>query len=79
MPNDRRNRVPGGTDFITGWLQNRTSDPHTKHIAPLREATRTVLQRNPFHIDAWVVLPTTCIACRPSPPTTPTTPAAGAT
>jgi REP element-mobilizing transposase RayT len=49
--------VPGGTYFFTVNLRNRRSDLLVVEIAALRDAVRTELQRRPFHIDAWVVLP----------------------
>ena len=57
MPDDRRNRVPGGTYFFTVNLRDRRSDLLVVEIAALRDAVRTELARRPFHIDAWVVLP----------------------
>lgn len=57
MPNYRRNRIPGGTYFFTVNLFNRQSRLLVEHIARLREAVRITRQRQPFHIDAWVVLP----------------------
>jgi putative transposase len=57
MPDDRRNRVPGGTYFFTVNLRNRRSNLLTTHIDQLRAAIRTAKSLQPFHIDAWVVLP----------------------
>lgn len=57
MPNYRRNRVPGGTYFFTVNLLERKSTLLIGHIAELREAVRIVRKKQPFHIDAWVVLP----------------------
>ncbi len=57
MPNYRRNRVPGGTYFFTVNLLDRKSALLTEYIAELRESVRAVQQRQPFHIDAWVILP----------------------
>lgn len=57
MPNYRRNRIPGGTYFFTVNLLERKSDLLVKHIGELREAVRVVREKQPFHIDAWVVLP----------------------
>lgn len=57
MPNYRRNRIPGGTYFFTVNLLERKSDLLIKHISELREAVRVVRRNQPFHIDAWVVLP----------------------
>ncbi len=57
MPDYRRYRVPGGTYFFTVNLLERRMDTLVRHIDRLREAVRTVRQRRPFHIDAWVVLP----------------------
>jgi putative transposase len=57
MPNYRRNRIPGGTYFFTVNLLERKSGLLVKHIGELREAVRVVRKKQPFHIDAWVVLP----------------------
>jgi putative transposase len=57
MPDYRRNRVPGGCYFFTVNLLDRTSDLLVANIGALRDATRVVRARRPFHIDAWVVLP----------------------
>ncbi|GHT91666.1 transposase [Betaproteobacteria bacterium] len=57
MSNYRRARVPGGTYFFTVNLLNRQSKLLMTHIAQLRETVRQVRQQQPFHIDAWVVLP----------------------
>jgi putative transposase len=52
MPDYRRNRVPGGTYFLTTNLRDRRSDLLVLEIAALRDAVRTELTRRPFHIDA---------------------------
>jgi putative transposase len=57
MPNYRRNRIPGGTYFFTVNLLERKSALLVKHIGELREAVRVVREKEPFHVDAWVVLP----------------------
>ena len=57
MPNYRRNRIPGGTYFFTVNLLERKSTLLIEYIAELREAVRVVREKQPFHIDAWVVLP----------------------
>jgi putative transposase len=57
MPNYRRNRIPGGTYFFTVNLLERKSGLLVKYIGELREAVRVVREKQPFHIDAWVVLP----------------------
>ena len=57
MPNDRRNRVPGGTYFFTVNLLDRDSRMLITNIDCLREAVRAVRIKRSFHIDAWVVLP----------------------
>ena len=57
MPDDRRNRVPDGTCFVTVNLRARQSDLLVTQIDSLREAVRKVRAITPFHIDAWVVLP----------------------
>lgn len=53
----RRNYIQGGTWFFTVNLRNRRSSLLTQEIRELRRAILTVKQRNPFIIDAWVVLP----------------------
>ena len=53
----RRNRVAGGTYFFTVTLKNRKSSLLVDRIDDLRESVRFTLQKKPFHIDAWVVLP----------------------
>ena len=57
MPDYRRNRVPGGTYFFTVNLLERGSTLLVTHVDALRNAVRKVRTRQPFHIDAWVVLP----------------------
>ena len=57
MPDYLRNRIPGGTYFFTVNLLERRSQLLTIHIDALRDAVRQTRQRQPFHIDAWVVLP----------------------
>ena len=57
MVNYRRNLGPGGTYFFTITLRDRSSRLLTAHIGLLREAFRAVRSRQPFHIDAIVVLP----------------------
>ena len=57
MPNYRRVRIAGGTYFFTVNLQDRDSDLLTREIDLLRRVTAITKQRQPFQIDAWVVLP----------------------
>lgn len=57
MPDDRRNRVPGGTYFLTLNLLDRDSRLLTDHIDALRIAVRNIRTRAPFHIDARAILP----------------------
>jgi putative transposase len=57
MPDYRRNRVLGGTYFFTVNLLERKSGLLEEYIDCLREAVRMVRLKQPFHIDAWVVLP----------------------
>jgi putative transposase len=57
VPEDRRNRVPGGTYFFTVNLANRRSDLLVREIETLRAAIPAVRRITPFHIDAWVTLP----------------------
>jgi putative transposase len=53
----RRADVAGGTYFFTVNLADRSSRLLVEHINDLRAAVRTVKQRHPFEIVAWVVLP----------------------
>ena len=55
MPDYRRNRVPGGTYFFTVNLLERRRRLLVEHVDVLRAAVRSVRDRHPFHIDAWVV------------------------
>jgi len=57
MPDYRRNRVPGGSYFFTVNLLERQRHLLVEHVDALRAAVRMVRNRQPFHIDAWVVLP----------------------
>jgi putative transposase len=58
MPDYRRVRIPGGTYFFTvNLLERYPNDLLVRHIDILRNAVRRVHRNNPFHIDAWVVLP----------------------
>ena len=53
----RRADVKGGTYFFTVNLAQRHLRLLLDHVEILREAVKTVKQRHPFHIDAFVVLP----------------------
>ncbi|NYE30151.1 putative transposase [Rhodanobacter sp. K2T2] len=53
----RRAKAAGGTYFFTVNLADRSSSLLVEHVAELRQAVRTVKQRHPFEILAWVVLP----------------------
>ncbi len=53
----RRNFVPGGTFFFTITLRDRSSRILVDHIDALRAAVRDAQARNPFDIDAMVVMP----------------------
>ena len=57
MPDYRRVRVPGGTYFFTVNLLDRRQNTLVRHIDLLRAAVRETRRDEPFHIDAWVVLP----------------------
>jgi putative transposase len=57
MPDYRRNRVPGGTFFVTVNLLDRRSKLLVARIDALRDAVRQVRAHAPFRIDAWVILP----------------------
>ena len=47
MPDNRGNRVPGGTFFFTVNLLDRRSDLLVTHIEALRDAARRVRARAP--------------------------------
>lgn len=53
----RRIRQEGGTYFFTVNLADRSGSLLIDRIHDLRNAVRTVKQRHPFDIVAWVVLP----------------------
>jgi putative transposase len=53
----RRAKAAGGTYFFTVNLADRSSSLLVEHVTELRQAVRTVKQRHPFDILAWVVLP----------------------
>ena len=58
MPNYRRAWQPGGTYFFTvALLLRQGNDLLTRHVDLLRECVRSVRERHPFKIHAWVVLP----------------------
>ena len=57
MPDYRRARIPGACYFFTVNLRDRHSDLLVREIELLRACVRSVHERHPFHIDAWVVLP----------------------
>src|SRR6266404_5505383 len=57
VPDDRRNRVPGGTFFFAVNLLDRRSNLLVTQIHMLRDALRQVPRHAPFRIDGWAVLP----------------------
>ena len=57
MTHYRDNRVPGGTFFFTVRLLDRNSTLLTDYFSAFGEAMRQARIRKPFHVDAWVVLP----------------------
>jgi len=57
MVNYRRNLVPGGTYFFTVNLRDRSARLLTEHIGLLRAAFRAVKRKQPFRVDAIVILP----------------------
>ncbi len=57
MVNYRRARVPGGTYFFTVTVRDRRKDWLTVHVDLLRWVIRDVRRKQPFTIDAAVVLP----------------------
>ncbi|MBI5660465.1 MAG: transposase [Nitrosomonadales bacterium] len=57
MVNYRRNFVPGGTYFFTVTLRDRSSRLLAEPIGLLRAAFRAVKHKQPFRVDAIVVLP----------------------
>ncbi len=57
MPNYLRYRVEGGWYFFTvNWLE-RKGCVLVDHVDLLRESIRVCKQKQPFDINAWVVLP----------------------
>jgi len=57
MPDYRCYRAPGGTYFFTVNLLERKQDFLVRRIDDLHEAVQLSKREQPFHIDAWVVLP----------------------
>ena len=58
MPNYRRAFVPGGTWFFTvNLLERHNNDLLIREIDLLRHCVRSVRQKYPFKINAWVVMP----------------------
>lgn len=57
MVNYRRNRLPGGTFFFTVTLVDRSSELLIEHIESLRQAFLETRHKQPFNIDAIVILP----------------------
>ena len=53
----RRNRVAGGTYFLTLTLRDRRTNYLVKHVEVLRGSFRRVQITHPFSIDAVVVMP----------------------
>lgn len=53
----RRTQIAGGTYFFTVNLADRSRTLLVDHVTALRASVRTVMQRHPFEILAWVVLP----------------------
>ena len=53
----RRSDIAGGSYFFTVNLADRSSRLLVERVDDLRAAVRTVKQRHPFEIVAWVVLP----------------------
>lgn len=53
----RRNRIPGGTYFLTIALRNRSSSILVDRMDDLRKALLSVVRERPFEIVAMVVLP----------------------
>lgn len=68
MTHYRDNRVPGGTFFFTVRLLDRHSTLLTDHFSAFGEAMRQARVRKPFHVDAWVVLPSHAHAIWTLPP-----------
>src|SRR5260221_2105291 len=64
----RRNCVPGGTFFFTVTLDDRRSSALLDHVASLRAAFRATRAKQPFVIDAIVVLPDHLHAIMTLPP-----------
>ena len=64
----RRADVKGGTYFFTVNLAQHHLRLLLDHVDILREAVKMVMQRHPFRIDAFVVLPDHLHAIWTSPP-----------
>jgi len=60
--------VPGGAYFLTVTLRNRKTSVWVDWVEELRESVRETGRENPFHIDAWVVLPEHLLAVWNLPP-----------
>lgn len=57
MKPDREAPVPGGTYFFTVCLQDRTSTLLVDHVELVWDAVRQCRQKQPFRIEAAVILP----------------------
>jgi putative transposase len=57
MPSYLRYRNKGGCYFFTANLLERKNTLLVDHIDLLRESVRFCKQKQPFDIDAWMVLP----------------------
>src|SRR5438105_4582454 len=53
----RRNRIQGGTFFLTLALKDRRSTALVDHVSVLRASFRVTRQERPFAVDAIVILP----------------------
>jgi putative transposase len=53
----RRNLVPGRTFFFSVTLADRRSSALVDHVGLLRAAFRQTRDRNPFVVEAIVILP----------------------
>ena len=57
MVNYRRNFIPGAVYFFTVNLKNRKSNLLVEQVALLKYAMKTVKQKHPFKILAFVIMP----------------------
>ena len=68
MSDYRSNQVPGQTYFFTVRLKDPRATLLTDHISAFGEAIRQARIKRPFHVDAWVAMPSHAHAIWTLPP-----------